>query len=98
MEERRKQEEEVFLAANRSFRRIAVSFRPSRSRSSVSQPTTSSAICVALLFVCREVTYRGELKGLYVLLSMTQAEYLRKSSKKLLATTYKPFSDSLYTI
>ena len=31
--------------------------------------------------------YRGELKGLYVLLSRTQAEQLSKSRKKILATT-----------
>ena len=34
--------------------------------------------------------YRGVNKGLYVLLSRTQAEQLSKSMKKFLATTYKP--------
>ena len=34
--------------------------------------------------------YRGGNKGLYVLLSRTQAEQLSKSRNKFLATTYKP--------
>ena len=43
------------------------------------------------------VFYRGGNKGLFVLLRRTQAEQLSKSRKALLATTYKPFSLSLYT-
>ena len=42
--------------------------------------------------------YRGELKGLYVLLSRTRAgsgRQLSKSRNKFLATRYKPFSESL---
>ena len=41
-------------------------------------------------------TYRGADKGLYVLLSRTQAEQLSKSRKKFLATTYKNVFASLY--
>ena len=33
--------------------------------------------------------YRGENKGLFVLLSRTQAEQLRKSRKKFLPTSYR---------
>ena len=40
--------------------------------------------------------YRGVNKGLYFLLSRTQAEQLSKSRKKFLATTYKPLFTSLY--
>ena len=40
--------------------------------------------------------YRGVNKGLYVLLSRTQAEQLSKSRKGFLATTYKLLFTSLY--
>ena len=40
--------------------------------------------------------YRGVNKGLFVLLSRTQAEQLSKSRKKFLATTYKPLFSPLY--
>ena len=42
--------------------------------------------------------YRDRLKGMQILLSRTQAEQLSKSRNKILATTYKPFSRSLYKI
>ena len=42
------------------------------------------------------VQYRDRLKGMQILLSRTQAEQVSKSRNKLLATTYKPFSRSLY--
>ena len=45
------------------------------------------------------VTWRGQLKGLYVFLCRTQAGLVTtlksKGRKKYLATTYKPFSESL---
>ena len=46
-------------------------------------------------------SYRGENKGMFVLLSRTQAgpgqaEQLSKSRKKFLATTYKHFPGALY--
>ena len=40
--------------------------------------------------------YRGENKGLIVLLSRTQSEQLSKSKKKFLATTYTPLFSPLY--
>ena len=49
-----------------------------------------------LSHVCTCTDYGGELKGLYVLLSRTQSEQLSNSKKKILATTYKPFRESLY--
>ena len=41
-------------------------------------------------------SYRDRLKGMQILLSRTQADHVSKSSNKFLATTYKPFSRSLY--
>ena len=41
--------------------------------------------------------YRCELKGMYVLLSRMQAEQLSKSRMKILAATYKPFSEAPYS-
>ena len=45
--------------------------------------------------------YRDRLKGVQILLSNSQAgkaEKFSKSRKKFLATTYKPFSRSLYCV
>ena len=56
---------------------------------------TLEAAVVGQTYGSMDWLYRGELKGLYVLLSRThqgQAEQLRKSKKKILPTTYKPFS------
>ena len=52
-----------------------------------------------VILVALYVVYRGGSKGLFVLLSRTQAgqaEQLSKSRKKFLATTYKPLFPPLY--
>ena len=42
-------------------------------------------------------TYRDRLKCMQILLSNSQAEQLSNNKKKFLATTYDPFSRTLYT-